>query len=81
MLYLDVLLVYVLLFVVLAADDLLGYGKVVHVPVEGGLVEDELAVYELVGHLLAGTVYEKIVCRWVGCGQVAGMGAVCVLVD
>ena len=74
-------MVYVLLVAVSAADDLLVYEKVVHVPVEGGLVEDELAVYELVGHLLAETVYEKIVCRWVGCGQVAGMGAVCVLVD
>jgi len=76
-----VVFVYGLMVVVYAADDLFVCEMVVHVPVEGGLVEDEPVVYGLVEHLLAVTVYEKIVCRLVGCGQVARMGAVCVLVD
>jgi len=66
-LLLDVLIVFVL--VVAAAGKLVACGTVVHVLVEDGLVGDELVVWEWVGHLLAVTECEKIVCRWAGCEQ------------
>jgi len=56
-------------------------GMVVCVLVEGGLVGDGQVECELVERLWVETVCEMIVCRWVGCGQVVGWGAVCVSVD